>query len=823
MSAEQTAAVRDALRAAGATARGVDDVDAYADFLACVLADDPSAEGVQPAIALALGGGDDNRLAARVAAAVARAWTDPAGWEAWFASTANAADAVDEEAAAEGGSSDGVSAAPAAPPPPPAVTSLPEAATTAGGGAKPGRPFAKKLTQAERRRLEAQPGGAPPVELTSLKSLLAVQPPPPTPSMLLAPGASGDDDDGGARVCRHFLAGGCFRADCAFSHDVRGVACRFWASPAGCEAGADCAFLHAVPGSGGRDIREFAGDGDEQPSLREPADREGDDDGSGDEAAAAAAAAERRAPSRRTLASAAGLGSTPPPPPQTAAAAAQLSGLVEDVVDATGDGDFDIAWVLQRLELIEREAAAAPARGQQQHYDSGGDSNDDDDVASTAHQQQPPPVDFSDAAAFPSLLRSGDGATRATAGAAQAPLAAGRRDPTIAHLPTGSGARTLAAALPASLLLATAPAAAPQSAWGAGTTPQADNADFGGDSTGTRLAVGVLRRAFPTLPPHLVRACYVDASAGARDMRRAAALLAREHGVEPMPGVLTSAPPPSAAAAAAAGGGHHHHLHRGASSGRPYDVAARRVAQSLERVPTGGAVSSLYAALRAEAEAHAKNRNLAFHRATRAYLSGDGAAAARFGRQGREYDEKMRAAHARAAAETFAARNASSGAAGSSSTTAASASSSLPPPAMVDVSGCGLAGASRGGGGGASSSLLSVLPVHVFDLHGLHPSEAADVAEGLVARVAGAAGGGTSPGAVRAPDGCVWLAFLTGTRRHSQKLGKGGGSIHSALLEALATRCGGSVDVYDPPSGLGGRGDVAGGSTSSGVIVVRCL
>ena len=173
----------------------------------------------------------------------------------------------------------------------------------------------------------------------------------------------------------------------------------------------------------------------------------------------------------------------------------------------------------------------------------------------------------------------------------------------------------------------------------------------------------------------------------------------------------------------------------------------------------------------------------------------------------------MRAAHARAAAEIFAARNA--GSAGSISVARGTSGgggggdSGLPPPALVDVSGTGLP---------------SPLPVHVLDLHGLHPSEAADVAEGLVKRIS--ASGAAASGATRAPDGSVWLAFLTGTRHHSQRLGKGGGSIHGALLEALASSSSGAAEVWDPPSGFiaahGSSGGSRGGQTLSGVVVARC-
>ena len=71
-------------------------------------------------------------------------------------------------------------------------------------------------------------------------------------------------------------------------------------------------------------------------------------------------------------------------------------------------------------------------------------------------------------------------------------------------------------------------------------------------------------------------------------------------------------------------------------------------------------------------------------------------------------------------------------------------------------------------GGGAAS-------VYVFDLHGLHPGEAAEVAlSALDAAALDAAGRGE-----------VWVALLTGARHHSQRLGKGGGSLVALLHEAL--------------------------------------
>jgi hypothetical protein len=43
--------------------------------------------------------------------------------------------------------------------------------------------------------------------------------------------------------CRHFLAGGCYRRDCRFTHDVSRMACRFLAAGL-CLQGSECPFMH---------------------------------------------------------------------------------------------------------------------------------------------------------------------------------------------------------------------------------------------------------------------------------------------------------------------------------------------------------------------------------------------------------------------------------------------------------------------------------------------------------------------------------------------------------------------------------------------------
>jgi len=49
-------------------------------------------------------------------------------------------------------------------------------------------------------------------------------------------------------LCRHFLAGGCFRADCRFSHDMSSTVCSFWLKGE-CLKGDACGFLHGYDDS----------------------------------------------------------------------------------------------------------------------------------------------------------------------------------------------------------------------------------------------------------------------------------------------------------------------------------------------------------------------------------------------------------------------------------------------------------------------------------------------------------------------------------------------------------------------------------------------
>ena len=224
---------------------------------------------------------------------------------------------------------------------------------------------------------------------------------------------------------------------------------------------------------------------------------------------------------------------------------------------------------------------------------------------------------------------------------------------------------------------------------------------------------------------------------------------------------------------------------RGAAA---HERTARGIAESLDWVDTGENVAALYRELRAGAEALAKARNLAFHRATSAFLAGRSVEAARMARQGRELQAQMQQAHAIAAGAIFAARNSAHGVAGAGrAPLAPGVASSLPAPAAVTMP------PHHGGG---------TVAVRVFDLHGLHPSEAADVVEGILGVL-----GSMSP--ALAGD-AAWLAFLTGTRHHSRRLGKGGGSIQEAVVAALR-----GVEAFTPAA----HGRSA--ASAAGVVIAR--
>lgn len=791
MAADKKSALRAVLQKTCSSAGPDFDVDATLEFCLCVIGDDPTADAIAPMLSLTLG---DENLALRVAKAAVAVWVKPeqlssvlANWDGESSADTSAVGPPSANFATQRHSDDRTLTSQ----PEPvasvadAIVDLPKHPLT---GAKQAKPFGSKLSQAERRKLDKQqsPNVArePPLE------------------HLLRPVPAADRPDiycvDSVRVCRHFLAGGCFRSDCAYSHDVSGLPCRFWPTLAGCDTGDACPFLHAVEGVGPGtvDIREISGDAGRQRKQRGDSNTSDavtggsavvvDEDGDG----ASDAGEELRAPPR-TLGGAAGLASPPPsaraPPSQVtlrfgnaAMTTAKTPGAGGDVPSAL-EGSLEeldaseLDWLLERMAAIDDE------------------EEDETDVDASANDATALSMNAADRALFPSLPTSLGNTAHISS-------------PTRLSVPApNAGPRSLGALLPASLLQSSGATtgAVSSAAWvpsGSASSPEG----YPADTSATRLALAVLQRAFPTIRGEHVREAYFSDVRG-RDIKAAARSLSKEFGVPPVPGVLVSAPPASTAAHKPSAGALRH-----GSGGvsRTNDLAARRVAQSLERVSTGEAVSSLYLSMRSEAEALAKSRNLAYHRATRAYLSGDGADAARFGRQGRELDEKMRAAHARAAAEIFSARNAGGGGASSSSRRSGTGDGlTLPPPASVDVSGTGVP---------------SPLQVHVFDMHGLHPSEAGEVAEGLVSRLTSVVGAAAMSGVTRSGDGCVWLAFLTGTRHHSQRLGKGGGSIHDALLGSLSGPHASQCEVFDPPSGFKSPGSPTGHSPS-GVVVVRCV
>ena len=629
------------------------------------------------------------------------------------------------------------------------------------------RPTPARLSQAERRRVCSGGGGGGSVgNATHVRGQVLPRSPPPLslPPTSLVRHAGPTPP---ARICRHFLAEGCFRSDCPFSHAISQHVCRFWASPSGCAVGEECAFRHDVEGLSG-DVREIgssswdAGRGQWTASSVQPTD------------------AARHAQ-------------------------AYDKGETDEVLDPEGPHAEDVEWMLCRLVEEEDGVDGLTSRGDangtssrdsrepDERVDvSGGLLGEAEESGSTRGQ-----LDATDLGAFPALQPlgvlpaaegafsrrpRGQGASHsATLMSDGGALACGekKKEASIqdAALALLAALRAPARARSAAILHADGNTVAPPSAaaWQAM-----------GARTGDHLATAVLCRAFPGLPPSTVAAAVAHSggemglSGGGDVVREAAAILQREFGVAPLEGALEPTPQQ----------GQGRSDSRSMPARRPPAVSvatatsARAIAASLARVSTGVAVSALYARSRQGAAALAKARNLALHRATTAYIAGDRARAARFGRQGRELHERMRAAHAAAAAAIFSERNAVSGNPGTplmplqaSTLPGAGGSSCFLPPAAA------LQGAS------------GPLPVHVFDLHGLHPAEAAAVAQGVLAPHVRSAG-------ARAPDGGVWFAFLTGTRSHSQRLGKGGGSIHDALLAELEAS--GGLEVCHPPTAGGG-------------------
>ena len=66
---------------------------------------------------------------------------------------------------------------------------------------------------------------------------------PPGDSRRQVPSSSSSSSSSKPPVCRHFLAGTCFRADCWYSHEVQTTVCSFWLRGT-CVKGERCEFLH---------------------------------------------------------------------------------------------------------------------------------------------------------------------------------------------------------------------------------------------------------------------------------------------------------------------------------------------------------------------------------------------------------------------------------------------------------------------------------------------------------------------------------------------------------------------------------------------------
>jgi hypothetical protein len=277
---------------------------------------------------------------------------------------------------------------------------------------------------------------------------------------------------------------------------------------------------------------------------------------------------------------------------------------------------------------------------------------------------------------------------------------------------------------------------------------------------GARLILQALGDAFPLMAPSDLESCFVEAGGG---LEAAAALVTARTGMRPVEGALR--PRRIAAATPSASSSSSSSTTTNGGAGSVGDAVARAVAASVSRVATGALISSLYTAHREEAASLARSRNAAFDRATQAFLAGKGDEAARFSKQGRALDARMRAAHAAAASSIFTSRN-SDGASG----------------VVVDVPAAGLVRVS----------------VPVYDLHGLHPSEAVTVAEEAVevARGRAAAGGGGAAASARG-----WVALLVGAGHHSNRRGKGGRSLADAVRDALGGS-GVGAEVFGREEGL---------------------
>ena len=281
-----------------------------------------------------------------------------------------------------------------------------------------------------------------------------------------------------------------------------------------------------------------------------------------------------------------------------------------------------------------------------------------------------------------------------------------------------------------------------------GGSPRAAMGLSSGSGLAIRLAMDALTRAFPGVPDNEVLFC-LETSGGRRG--DAATLLSARNALSPVPGVLDSAITIAAVPSASATGSPRSGA-RGSAAGA---ALARAIARNMERVTTGSSVAALYAAARGEAEGLARARNDAFYRASVAFRSGDGRAAAQWSGTGREIEARMQAAQTAAAARIFSERN--------------------------DDGGGSVMELTMGGGAAPVS-------VNVLDLHGLHPQEGIDFATEALAASRGIRGGPR------------WTVFLSGARGHSASRGKGGGSLHGALLAHLQSAAG-VVEVHEPPPG----------------------
>jgi hypothetical protein len=257
-----------------------------------------------------------------------------------------------------------------------------------------------------------------------------------------------------------------------------------------------------------------------------------------------------------------------------------------------------------------------------------------------------------------------------------------------------------------------------------------------------RLSLEALVRAYPGIPSSELEHCLAEANGS---VEAASALVSSRNAMGPVEGALRApriGGSLSAMGSSRAGGGRAGIGGMGTPAGA---ARAREIAAGISRVETGEALASVYAGAREAATALARARNDAFDRATRAYLSSDGATAARFAAQGRALDARMHAEHASAAERIFQERNTH--------------------------------GAAAQGG------------ARVYDLHGLHPHEATSVVDSLLASAAAAA----------SYSDAVWVALLSGARNHSHARGKGGGSLHDALVQHLEA---GTVEAYEAAPGV---------------------